>query len=61
MSDLNDRTKLLKAEDLARMLNVNTKTVYRLRIPQVRIRVRTIRWKLEDVEKFIADRYDEAA
>ena len=61
MSDLNDRTKLLKAEDVARMLNVNTKTVYRLRIPQVRIRVRTIRWKLEDVEKFIADRYDEAA
>jgi hypothetical protein len=47
---------LLKAEQVARRLNVRPKTVYGLGIPCVRLSLRTKRWRHGDVDAWIESR-----
>jgi len=56
-----DPRSLHTAKDVARILSLNPKCVYRLPIPQVRLGPRTIRWKREDVQTFIEEHYGDAA
>ena len=50
--------ELLKLADVMRLLNVSEATVHRMvksgKLPAVKL-TRAVRYKLEDVEKFIAD------
>lgn len=56
-----DIDSLIDADELAHILKKPVKSVYELPIPKVKLGPRTVRWKPEDVQKFIDDRYDEAA
>lgn len=56
-----DIDPLIKAEELARILGKPVNTVYDLPIPKVWIGERTVRWKPEDVQEFIDQRYDDVA
>ncbi len=48
-----DPEPLLKAQDVARILQVPVKSVYELPIPRVVLGVRRIRWRPADVHEFI--------
>lgn len=56
-----DIDSLIDADELAHILKKPVKSVYELPIPKVKLGPRTVRWKPADVQKFIDDRYDEAA
>ena len=47
---------LLTAKQVAEILNVRSKRVYELSIPSVRISERQVRWRLETVKRWIAER-----
>lgn len=51
-----DAEPLLTAEDVGIILQVPTKSVYELPIPEVRISKRRVRYRPEDVEEFIESR-----
>lgn len=45
--------QLLRAAEVAQLLGVRTKRVYELGIPEVRLSVRTVRWRLGTVLEWI--------
>ena len=49
-----DVEPLLTAAQVARWLNVKTRSVYELPLPQVRISMRSLRWRRADVRDHIA-------
>jgi hypothetical protein len=44
---------LLKAEQVARLLNVRTKRVYELDLPTVKLGRKTHRWRVGDVVEYV--------
>lgn len=48
--------RLLTAKEVASMLQVHVTDVYRLPIRRTRIKPRTVRYRLEDVEEFLDNR-----
>lgn len=48
-----DTEPLLKAADVARLLQLPEKSVYALPIPRVELGPRRIRWRLADVSEYI--------
>ena len=48
--------QLLTARQVAALVGVNLKRVYDLSIPVIRISVRSVRWKWEDVLAWINER-----
>lgn len=54
-----DPEPLLTAEDVGLILQISTKSVYELPIPKVRLSKRRIRYRPEDIEKFIDKRATE--
>lgn len=51
-----DVEPLLKAKDVAELLNMNPKSVYELPIKRVQLGPRRIRWRPADVRAFIERR-----
>jgi predicted DNA-binding transcriptional regulator AlpA len=51
---------LLDVREVAALLKVRVKRVYELGIPTVRVGPRTLRWRLSDVEGWLAKRSDAA-
>ncbi len=51
-----DVEPLLTAADVAEILRVPVKSVYELPIPRVKISLRRIRWRPQDVQQFIERR-----
>lgn len=52
--------RLLSAAQVALLLSVKRKRVYELPLPYVQLGIRSKRWRLADVESFIAQRRKEA-
>jgi predicted DNA-binding transcriptional regulator AlpA len=52
--------ELLDAREVAAMLKVRLKRVYELGIPTLRVGPRTLRWRVSDVEDWLAKRRDAA-
>lgn len=53
-----DTEPLLKAHEVADLVGVSKQEVYRLDIPRIRIRKRSLRWRPADVRAWIADRLE---
>ena len=51
---------LMTAAEVASVLVVNTKRVYELGIPSIRLSNRTIRWRPSDVKEYIDERRAES-
>ena len=51
-----EAARLLRAEEVARILNVRPKRVYELGIPAVRISDRAVRWRPSQVQQWIEER-----
>ncbi len=54
-----DSEPLMTAEDVARVLQIPTKSVYELGgLPRIRIGLRRIRWRPADVREFVTRRVE---
>ena len=51
-----ETARLLRADEVARILNVRPKRVYELGIPAVRISERAVRWRPSQVQQWIEER-----
>jgi hypothetical protein len=49
-------SKLLRVHEAARYLNVSTRTLRRLPLPQVRLKPRLVQWNIEDLDRYIAEK-----